>query len=211
MIQIYPTFFFLIEAELQNYWPMSNFTDVKTGSELIIGNKDLTNSFRDDHNSIPNSAINFEYSFATVPRGNYFSGDFTVTLWAQFLEYNNSDFISSNNYNGDRISIKIYNNNLYFYIFNQEIYTYIQTDTQPIKLDEWFHLGFTIENGKGIIYVNGQQIASGDLRVLKEIKSSYIFFGNYDSNSNLDDIKLFKGALKNFEMFKDSKLQLFLI
>ncbi len=73
--------YFKYLANLTNYWPMSNLSDVVGGANLFGGS---SYSFVSDRFNSSNSAIFFNQGYLQVPTGVYFSGDFTFTAWIYF-------------------------------------------------------------------------------------------------------------------------------
>ena len=66
------------QADLSNFWPMNNLSDIIGGANLYEG---FSYSYAPDRFCLPNEAIYFDSGYLQVPQGIYFSDDFTFTVW----------------------------------------------------------------------------------------------------------------------------------
>lgn len=183
---------------------MSNFTDVITGLELKEGKK---YSFESDRKNNPNSAIFFENGNVTVPQGNYFSSEFTITFWAKFDSLDFIEFFYFGNGYMDVIDIFFQESILYFQISFGEYYSSVDSNILTlIKTGIWNHFGFVLRNGEGFIYVDGNLIKTGPLYTPKNIIRTFNYFNYFSSDLYIDEIKIFEGAMNELEMNKDYNL-----
>jgi hypothetical protein len=184
-----------------NYWPMSNLSDVIGGANLFGGGN---YSFVPDRFGTPNSAIYFNKGFLQVPKGVYFSGDFTVTAWIYLKSYQyfSRIFDFANGQENDNVMIAMFEatSQIRGLTYNGPSVSSAVT-TPIINLNEWYFISFVLSETKGYIYVNGNQTATGNLYVPNKIirtsnyigKSNKLFIPNADVI--FDELKIYQVAL----------------
>ncbi len=203
---------------LINHWPMSSLSDVIGGASLFKGSN---YSFVSDRFGTPNSAIYFRHGYLQIPKGVYFSGDFTVTVWIYLKSYQWSSgiFNFGNEESIDNVGLEMFENSskVTGYIYKETNYSQILKCLPIIALNQWHFVSFVLSNSTGYIYANESIIASYPLLrpngVLR--KNNYIGKSNWPLDSNIDaiydEIKIYNGALLKDEiissynsLFKDT-------
>ena len=105
----------------------------------------LSYSFVPDRYCSPNLAIYFNKSFLQVPAGVYFAGDFT-----------------------DNVALSMYGATLQLYEFTFKGSSLSEFVTSPIiNLNEWYFVAFVLSGSTDYIYVNGNQVTTGNLHITK--------------------------------------------
>ena len=191
---------------LINYWPMSSLNDLVGGATLFGGSN---YSFVEDRFGTPNSAIYFNNGYLQIPSGVYFSDDFTITVWiylkscthlAKIIHFGNG--VSNNNI---IFGMNDNTSTLIGEIFQNNNKNKLESDLK-LDLNQWHFVSFVLIDTKAYIYVNGEQIANGDLHIPINIlrKSNFIGKSNLNSFENVnaifDEIKIYKGALSKEEI-----------
>jgi len=160
---------------------MSNLSDVIGGANLFGGGN---YSFVPDRFGTPNSAIYFKRGFLQVPKGVYFSGDFTFTGWIYLKSYQFQSriFDFANGPENDRVMLNMLErtSQIRGITYNGPLIV----TTPIINLNEWYFISFVLSGTKGYIYVNGNQVGNGTLLVPNKI----IRTSNYIGKSNRSDV-----------------------
>jgi len=196
---------------LINYWPMSNLSDIISGSDLYGGSN---YSFTTDRFGNNNSAIYFNNGFLKVPNGSYFNGDFTIIIWVNFKAFESmTRFIDFQDQNG--------NNNVAFSMDSSGILLLLQTSDnttltsvnqfyQTLLLNTWYHVTAVLQGTNAYIYVNGVLQITGTLSSPSNVTRTMNFIGQCNSNGNtsttnaiFDDIKIFKGGMSGYQVLND--------
>jgi hypothetical protein len=190
---------------------MSNLSDVIGGSDLFGGS---SYSFTCDRFGLVNSAIYFNKGYLNVTSGVYFSGDFTFTAWIYLKSYqsNSRIFDFGNGEKSDNVFIRI--NTPFFslngYTFNGTSQSQIDA-LSIINLNEWYFISFVLNGTNGYIYVNGNQVGSGTLKIPNNITrtTNYIGksnWGNPNADAIYDEFKIYQGALSSNEIMNEYQL-----
>jgi hypothetical protein len=187
---------------------MSNLSDVVGGANLFGGS---SYSFTYDRFCSPNSAIYFNRGYLQVPTGVYFSGNFTVTAWIYLKSYQfwTRIFDFGNGRDSDNVlSRTSLNGSLNGFTFIGSSSSSIQTSS-TINLNEWHFISFVLSRTTGLIYVNGNQVGSGTLKVPKNITRTSNFIGksnwqrDSDADAIYDEFKIYQGALSSDEIMNE--------
>ena len=190
---------------LQNYWPIGNndVNDIVSGANMYDG---YNVAFTNDRFNNPNSALDLNYGYYSLPAREYVCGDFTFSIWAyirnttanwnRFLDIGNGinlDFIviyysSTVNYPG-------------FYTFDQNgLIAYTTTSSIPIAYNRWDHYAFTLSGTNAKIYINGILVAN-TVNVANCLYTTSNYIGKSNmlgvdyANAVYDDIRLYNRAL----------------
>ena len=194
---------------LQNYWPIvSNTNDIVGGAHMYGPvNAALTN----DRFNNPNSAIHLNVGYYRLPSGVYFSGDFTVTVWAYIIGITRWFRVLETGINTSGTITDI----LCFY------YTYDLTlnpgfiiwpstnylkSTTTLNLNQWNNVAFTLKGSTASVYVNGvladQKIHTTPLNVIRN--SNFVGGSNWPvdplPNVIYDELRIFNRALDASEI-----------
>jgi hypothetical protein len=201
---------------LINYWPMSNLTDLISGSNLFGGS---SYSFTFDRFNSPNSAIYFNQGYLQVPSSVYFSGDFTFTAWIYLKSYKTNsrffDFGNGESSNNIGLAMSGLTSKIYGFILKNSILLQIQTSS-IINLNEWYFISFVLRSTTGCIYVNGIQVANSSFNVPNNLQRTSNFIGksNWGVDSNIyadakyDEFKIYQGALSSTDIMNEYQISL---
>lgn len=180
----------------------SNLNDIIGGANLYGGSGF---AFTNDRFCAKSSALYLDYGgFVQIPAGIYFAQDFTITAWIYLLANKLNLIQFGNPYSINNITISLNNSKIYFQIFNSSI----EVSTIKLNPHEWYFFSFVVSGKTGYIYLNGNQIATGILSssLLANNKTSN-FIGDInqriDKRANIDEIKIYKGALTSNEIMKE--------
>jgi hypothetical protein len=203
----------MYKANLINYWPMSNMSDVVGAANLYGGS---SYSFVLDRFGSPNSAIYFNRSYLQVPAGVYFSGDFTVTAWIYLKSYQSDSriFDFGNGEGNDNVGLAIYRttSQIYGFAFIGSSFSSIRT-SPIINLNEWYFISFVLSGTTGFIYVNCTQVTNGTLQIPNNIirRNNYIGksnFGDPNADAIYDEFKIYEGALSPDDLMNEYQISL---
>jgi hypothetical protein len=179
---------------------MSNLSDVVGGANLFGGS---SYSFTYDRFCSPNSAIYFNQGYLQVPKGVYFSGDFTVTTWINLKSYHSwARIFDFGNGQIENVFLGMHgiSSQLAGSTYISPSFKYIQTSS-IINLNKWYFISFVLSGTTSFIYVNGNQVGTGTLNIPNNIKrtTNYIGKSNWpwdsDANAIYDEFKIYQGAL----------------
>ena len=146
---------------------MSNLSDVVSGANLFGGS---SYSFVPDRFCSPNSAIYFNQGYLQVPEGVYFAGDFSFTAWIYLKSYqfNSRIFEFGNGLSSDNVALSMSGATLHLYGFTFIGPSLSQFEASAIiNLNEWYFVAFVLSGTTGYIYVNGNQVTTGNLHITK--------------------------------------------
>jgi len=155
----------------------------------------------------------------------------SISLWIKPISYSNSGskIISkwysapwsgcSNCGNGDWLvglsTSENEQNDIYFSVANfpegSDLSDSIGTTSKPISINRWSQLSFVFDNGKLILYINGEyvteKISTVDYTSLSEYTYDDIFIGQFWNHSNnynfhglIDDLRLYNKSLTTNEI-----------
>ena len=180
--------------------------DYAGSSHMIYG---ANNTLSSDRFNNPNSALDFQSGYNTVPSGVYFNGDFTFTVWiyynqnavsARILEFSNSktDVVSlqssylSNGSPGMALSVGSGSSTNTFF-------------TPALQTGRWYHVAFEVCGTTGKIYVDGQLKVSGAQVRPSNVNRATNFIGgnNYGSanlNAKLDELRIYNRCMSQNEI-----------
>jgi hypothetical protein len=205
--------FFKYLANLINYWPMSNLSDVVGEADLFGGS---SYSFTCDRFGSQNSAIYFNKGYLQVPNGVYFSGDFTFTAWIYLKSYQSwskiFDFGNGRMNNNVYLGMSGTSSNMMAVIYNGSSYANGMLDTLPIiSLNRWYFISFISNSRTGYVFVNGNQVKTGTLNVPNNIirTSNFIGYGNWGdpfADAIFDELKIYQGAISSNEIMNEYQL-----
>ena len=193
---------------LINYWPIKNssINDFAGSANMTYGpNVALTS----DRFNNPNSALDFQSGYNSIPSGVYFNGDFTVSVWinynqnaqwARVLEISNSqaDVVtmhaswSSTGFPG--ISITIAPGN------------FRDTSSSPaLQTGRWYHVVYGLCGATARIYVDGQlKVTGGQLRPTNVNRTTNFIGGNSygqaNLNAKLDELRIYNRCMSQSEI-----------
>ena len=192
---------------------MSNLTDVVGGANMYGGS---SYSFTYDRFCNAYSAIYFNVGYLQAPAGVYFSGNFTITVWAYLLSYQSlSRIIDFGN------AIESYSDNMVLYmscsgnkiagaLFNVSTMSSLTIQSPLIQLNSWYHFAFVLSGSIGYIYVNGNLAGSmNNMYIPRNVLRIYNYIGrNCDSskpniNATFDDLRIYAGALSAAQILTD--------
>jgi hypothetical protein len=179
----------------------NNLNDIIGGANLYGGSGF---SFTNDRFCAKSSALYLDYGgFVQIPADIYFPQDFTITAWIYLLANKLNLLQFGNPYSINNITISLNNSKIYFQIFNSSI----EVSTK-LNLYEWYFFSFVVSGKTGYIYFNGNRIATGILSSSLLANNKTInFIGDInqriDKRANIDEIKIYKGALTSNEIMKE--------
>jgi hypothetical protein len=186
-----------------NYWPMNNLSDVTGGADLFGGSN---YSFVQDRFGSPNSAIYFNNGYLQVPKGVYFSGDFTFTAWILLKSKRTASrfFEFSNGAANDNVIFYMYiaSSKIRGITYNGSSSLNILTSS-IIDLNKWYFVAFVLSGTTGYIYVNGNQVATCTLYVPNKIIRTSNYIGRSINASSpyadaiYDELKIYQIALSS--------------
>jgi len=211
---------------LLNSWSFNgDYNDSVGGANLKNG---LNYGLTSDRFGNPNSALNLNYGYMSIPPGIYFNGTFTITAWVYVKNrVNLNDWLTivyfGTGYNDWTNSV--------FTVFNGGDNNYILKSAGPanpqindpngnlirqrFSIGVWMHTAFTLDsNLQAKNYINGIQSNLIDLpksfpqsmnRPNSYIGKSDLVFSPPLSNANAiyDDIKIYLGAMDSASVMND--------
>ena len=147
-------------SNLTNYWPFSNSTvDVVGGMNLTI---QLNGNYNVDRFGNNNSAIYFNFGYATAPPGVYFdcSVGFTVMTWIKMMDIENFPRILEFSNGMFRNTVILFFTGLTLESTtsnrdNSDWNPFAISNT-PLGLGVWKHVATTINLTATTVYINGQ-------------------------------------------------------
>jgi len=204
---------------------MSNLNDIVGNANLFNGNN-FGYTFDRFNNS--NSSIYLNSGYLQVPSGVYFSGDFTITVWCNYKEYQSWSRIIefANGAPTDNVIFAFAQNgiSLYAAVHKGTVYGNALVDgskcynygcstivSHPsIKLNQWYHLAFVLKDTTGYLYLNGDiLVKSNDMSKPNNVNRTrnYIGHNNWDgynsTNAIFDDLKIYQGAMSSEQIAND--------
>lgn len=205
-----------LSASLANYWPMNSLNDVVGNAHMFPF--DANWSFYPDRFGVPASAIRITQGGLQVPAGNYFQGDFTISVWANFLSITTLydrilDF--SNGPNSDNIIFSLYSNTkeIGAHILNGNVYNGGVVSPTATTTNVWNHLVMVYSNQTktASVYTNGVLSVSGVVNQANAMLRRINYIGKSvfpNPNESLvdcvyDDLKIYKRALTSDEIKAD--------
>ena len=192
---------------------MSNLTDVVGGANMYGGS---SYSFTYDRFCNAYSAIYFNVGYLQAPAGVYFSGNFTITVWAYFLSHQLCsriiDFGNAIGSSSDSMILYMScsGNKIAGSLFNVSTMSSLTISSPLIQLNSWYHFAFVLSGTIGYIYINGNLAgSSGNLNILRNITRNYNYIGKSNSagqpnaNATYDDLRIYAGALSAAQILTD--------
>jgi hypothetical protein len=204
--------YFKYLANLTNFWPMSNLSDVVGGANLFGGSNYSSTC---DRFSSKNSAIYFNKGYLQVPAGVYFSGDFSVTAWIYLKSYQNwaRIFDFGNGRMNNNVFLTMYGttSKMEAVIYNGALYSILDTSSIITNLNQWYFISFILISSTGYVFVNGNRVGTGALNVPNNIirTSNFIGYGNWGdpfADAIYDDFKIYQGAISSNEIMNEYQL-----
>jgi len=190
---------------------MSNLVDVVSGANLFGG---VSYSFVPDRFCSPNSAIYFNKGYLQIPEGVYFPGDFTLTAWIYLKSYqfNSRIFDFGSLQTSDNVVLAMLGNTSQMNgkIYKGTVNLNFQTFS-IINLNQWYFISFVFTGTTQFIYLNGNQLATGNLYGQNNINKigNYIGKSNWGTDLNADaiydELKIYQGALSSNEIINEYK------
>ena len=197
-----------------NYWDFSgNYFDK-------IGSSDLYSAFNayfvPNRYGKNNSAVRFKYGYISLPKGYYFTNEFSVTAWVYANSSSSGDnlaFIYLSNKSGYYLNTFRwgYQNRVEtHYLVNGTWKLYVQS-TPYSNNSTWVHVAFTYDGSYSRMYSNGTLSLTTSTQSLgfSSIKNfNYIGTGCGSPLSDfiLDELKFFNRALNQTEIKNDMNL-----
>ena len=177
----------------------------------------VNNSFTTDRFNRANRALSLNSGYFKIPSGIYFDGsDFTFTCWVKVKQRVNYAriFEVANGRNLDAVVFTIHSDGRPVFSYsNSETFTLFSFSNTVLALNVWYHLAFTYQYPTSMIYVNGiltDTVNTTYSTPIRNLTRSVNWVGRsnwypqYDQPHaihDLDDMKLFNGALTNSEIF----------
>ncbi|RNA40073.1 glycoside hydrolase [Brachionus plicatilis] len=203
---------------LINYWPIENgeTRDLVTSKDLFDSNNA---SFTQDRFGFDNSSLYFNNGYINAPSGIYFGTEFTVLAWVKlknYLEWQRL-FDFGNGRENDNVCFSLSKSNsepnVSIAIFNGTNLEYLETNY--LKLNEWYQLGFKLENSIVSIFFNDVKMASSEINIsgAKSVIRGKNYFGKSNWNEHeykkgqfeLDEVKFFEKGLLDSEIESEFK------
>lgn len=193
---------------------MDNHSDIVGAAHLYGGTNFI---YVHDRYNNPKSAIYLHQGFLQVPGGVYFNGDFSMSCWlklradqkwVRIIDFGNAQ-------NADNIFITTFGSksNLgvgsSYDINNKSIFSSRNTE---LRLEVWYHVATVLKNQTASVYVNGElrSQSAGDMLVPRNVFRTENYFGrsnfqesDLDAEVVLDEMKIYRGALTDQEIFDE--------
>jgi hypothetical protein len=140
-------------------------------------------SLAPDRFNRPLSALSLNTGYYKLPAGNYFPNEnFTVAAWIKLRAYNDySRLLDFGPNTGDDIGFLVAPNPNFGYNGNIDNWGGIVSASQPLPLNEWSHLSFTLNGTNLSIYVNASIWA---IDTISSPSISNFYASNYLGQSN---------------------------
>ncbi len=190
------------------YLPMDSLTDL-SGNNY---NAESYEGVKISDNSILETSFDFEGGNEYLRIANPYdikSGDFSVSFWINYDDFNNAGIIANNPSNPTQRKVIIYNNNERLRFQTKGSGSTSNFDsTTLLNKNQWYHIVVTRTGSSGEIYINGNldkigTTATGDLS-----SNSDWIIGNYDVvgttgpffDGNLDEFAVYDRVLTSTEI-----------
>jgi len=167
-------------------------------------------SFTFDRFCNPNSAILLKKTYLQAPPAVYFSGDFTVIAWMNWMvipDFNLYiiDFSNAKQFDEIMFALNI-NHNLFTGIYQSNSSVSYTSKNSPISQNKkWYHVAFVLNGNNGTIYLNGIVYATAiNMNVPRNVTRNFNYIGksNWQIISQLasadavyDELKIYNVAL----------------
>ena len=201
---------FCSDSGLINYWAFSGDFNDYVGGANLYGAVNVV--FTQDQTTNQNSSIYVNNGYLIAPKGVYFSGPITYTLWvnvkiatnwARFFDFCFQYYQCSGVY----LAIQT-NRNLGVHATNGSDFF---TSSKSLTLNNWQHIAVTYDGYFARIYLNGtlanqfslSNLPSNEIRYSNFIGKSNANAGDALLNSEIDELKFFNRALNNTEIYND--------
>lgn len=187
---------------------MSGSCDLVSSANLLGG---INFTYVSDRFNNPNSAVYLNQGYLQVPKGVYFSGDFTITAWIQLKAYQNFSVIVYFGNGASKESIIFgmdsTSQGVMGAVINQPAIAYLSTPNIT-QLNEWYHVAFTLSGKIGSIYVNGLLRSRVTLNTINSVQRINNFigtngFGTSYASAVYDDLKIYVGAMTDYQILND--------
>ncbi len=157
----------------------------------------------------PFDSTEFKKGYLRLPSGMYVKKEFSATAWVNLKEPTKqySVLVSFANEKG-KDSVWIGFRNLHFHVEISNRFDEIKsmTSSKPLPKDIWMHVAFVMQNGNGLIYLNGTLNNNLTMPTPNEKERKINFIGKdyYDSDLYLaeaiyDNLTIYHGALTGDE------------
>lgn len=190
------------QQTLVNYWPMSNLSDIVGGATLYNG---ISWSYTSDRFGDLNQAVYFNNGYLQAPPGIYFSGDLTVIVWAKWIVFQNYSAIIDfgNGAPSNNVVMELDSSGNSFEFESDDTMGTSSNIFQSVSLslNQWYHMAMVLSGTTGYLYVNGVQVSTGILNLVKNVTrlNNYVGKSNWASVANTnavyDDLKIYRGAM----------------
>ena len=147
-----------------------------------------------------------------LPEAVYFSGDFTFSAWIYLKSYQSDSRIFDFLNDKTNVFFKINSNNyLQVYSYpNAGISNSLNVESSSIiNLKQWYFVNFVLHGTTGYIFMNGIQMANGNLYAPNDMikKTNYIGksvrTNNPQPDAIYDEFKIYQGALSATEIMNE--------
>jgi len=202
-------------VRLQNYWPMSNTSDIKGGANIIY---QVNSSYTSDRFNNSNQAVYLNDGYLQVPAGKYVCNEFTIIIWINIKSIANFNILSlgadfSVGYITYKVQVQLVASNdkyLQAGILISNLTSEGGFSRGSLQLNTWYHLAIVSLQTHNYIYVNGMLVSFiGDhAPVSVSVNRNNNFFGKSDSNTTninavLDEIRIYTGAMTANQVLND--------
>ena len=160
---------------------MSNLSDLVCQSDMI--NTSAINFDFDRFNN-PKAAIYLSNYSLSLPSGDYFFGDFSITFWLNFksLQSNGEIFNFGSGPSLDNVLLEFIPTENQQLALSIRIYkkandfSIIQLEYQ-FDINSWYMLALVLREETGTLYVNGQQVKSGKIYLPNDLTRTLNYIG----------------------------------
>ena len=200
--------FLSLSNGLTNFWPLDEDTLDTIGNSSLYGGVNVT--FSNNRFNFANSSISFNYGFYFAPTGEYFNGDFTISVWVKLNKLISwARILDFGNNQADTIYLSLSNGStskpVLFSSDNKKSPSSIMSNT-TISLGKWSNLVASLNGNNARMYIDSLLVAEGSIyRPLSVTRSSnYVGKSNWFVNENLyadlDELRIYNRALSDSEV-----------
>lgn len=196
-----------------SYTPPNIITNVSNSSNASLYNATIINNVSINENGFNDNSSSALFNssqsqYISVPSINVLSTGLSFTFWfksnsnenwARIFDFGNGTAI-------DNIIALIYNNNLCFYVFNNNVSQQMNVISN-INNNTWYHVSWTINiPGLWTIYLNGNIVNTFSEQYPQQIfrNLNYIGKSNWNGdpyfNGNIADFRVYNSTLSNAEV-----------
>ena len=155
------------------------------------------------------AALNFNGGYYSVPKGYYFTGDFTITFWGRIHNVETIFLCFSNGGYTDGIFLTTLKPHAVFrFNVNNGSSASPIISTNSIQLNTWYHFAITLYRTNASIFINGSMIANGKTSIPNKVVRDYHYFGTnifkVPSDAEIDFIKFYNRSLSSTAIREES-------